>query len=326
MCLITRFEKPFVAKTDIKVCKLIERRNINPDGSYVYLTPFRKMEVKLGKEIKPDTDDNATSWAKDSNGITNEWKYGSGWIHSVIQPQLYFSIHDCVLSVIPKGTEYVIDSFGETLCSRRLILGEKVLPKEKLSKEEISSYSTILWYDLVSNIPKDKVSEGWIVIDFLGKERLVHPSKVDYINNMLMIKGIVYEVDEKTGVCKACSFNALERISLDEIPASVINRCNFCLMRDYDDFSSMCEELIKTDDNFRNNFDESWKVNSRLKTALYETNVWFPIIYSLMDMTQDYRSLKFYIPNSSETFIERMKIQTRHHLLNNFYLEKEFKL
>ena len=86
----------------------------------------------------------------------------------------------------------------------------------------------------------------------------------------------------------------------------------------------MCEELIKMNGDFRNNFDENWRFNSGLKTTLEENNVWFPIIYSLMDMTQDYRSLKFYIPNSSGTFNEKM--QARHHLLNNFYLEKEFKL
>lgn len=325
MCLITRFEKPFVAKNDIKVYKFIERRNINPDGSYVYLTPSMKMEVELGKEIKPETNDNGIPWAKDSNGITNRWCYESGWIHSTIQPYSYLSIYDCVISVIPKGTEYVIDSFGESVCSRRLLLGDEILPKEKLSKEVISSYSTILWYDLVSNIPKDKVSEGWIVIDFLGEERLVHPSKVDYINNIDMVKGIVYEVDEKEGICKACSFNALERISLNEIPFSVIQDCCHCVTNYYDSFSLVCEELINCDKFFRNKFDKSWKINSELKGEIYENNVWFPIIYSLMSMAQDYKKIKFYLHNGN-TFEERMRIGVQNHLLNSFYLEKEFKL
>lgn len=181
MCLTTKNLKPFIAKEDIKVFKIL----IKTDGEYS--TPYQKVTVKLGTTMKPKEEVNFT---KGNCGEKNCGLYiEGGFIHAVLDASKYEDILDDKVAVeayIPKGTEFYIDDNLNEICAKELRLTENEYPvlsglpdgeQKKLIKE----------YIIDKYVDRDNVSTGWLCT---SDKKFIHPYDVNE-NNKNNIIGIV---------------------------------------------------------------------------------------------------------------------------------------
>lgn len=134
MCLMSKQVVSFIAKEDIITYKLLLKNNCGE-----YLTPYMYKEVKLGEAL--DGGDIDVQFELGCSKLFNE--IGSGYVHSYVNPfgawntgnetiwlfdfRVNLSVCTSVLvkCIIPKGTEYYIDSDMECIASKRLIIGDK---------------------------------------------------------------------------------------------------------------------------------------------------------------------------------------------------------
>lgn len=183
MCLITKNLKPFIAKEDIKVFKILTKTDT--DGEYS--TPYQEVRVKLGTTMKPEEEVNFT---EGNYGEKNCGLYITiGFIHAVLDTSKYVSYpYDKVAieAYIPKGTEFYIGDNLNEICAKELYLTENVYPalsglpyseQKKLIKE----------YIIDEYVNKENVSIGWFCT---SDKKFIHPYDVNE-NNKNNIIGIV---------------------------------------------------------------------------------------------------------------------------------------
>lgn len=183
MCLITKNLKPFIAKEDIKVFKILTKTDT--DGEYS--TPYQEVKVKLGTTMKPEEEVNFT---EGNYGEKNCGLYITiGFIHAVLDTSKYVSYpYDKVAieAYIPKGTEFYIGDNLNEICAKELYLTENVYPalsglpyseQKKLIKE----------YIIDEYVSKENVSIGWFCT---SDKKFIHPYDVNE-NNKNNIIGIV---------------------------------------------------------------------------------------------------------------------------------------
>lgn len=189
MCLYTKNLKPYVAKENIKVFKILAK-----DGIY-YKTPYQGSIVELGSPMKPDKEINYNSgnYGYKKSMLCVE----GGFIHAVTNVVDYDDdvVSDnenyaVVEAFIPKGVEfYVSDDFVE-IAAKELFITDKIVGlNTKWSKEELKTF--LLEYPIENLISKDKVSVGWLM---LNDKTFVHPSLFD--KEIMQAVGIVCETDE----------------------------------------------------------------------------------------------------------------------------------
>lgn len=121
MCLLSNQEKAYIAKEDIETYKLFIRKG---DGTYI--TSFRRKEVVLGERMIAEGENELPQY---DDGFIRIW---GGYIHSylkVLDDDIHVYDLDgwiaLVKCIIPKGTEYYVDSGLCEICSKELIIGEK---------------------------------------------------------------------------------------------------------------------------------------------------------------------------------------------------------
>lgn len=181
MCLTTKNLKPFIAKEDIKVFKIL----IKTDGKYS--TPYHKVKVKLGTTMKPEEEVNFTE------GNCGEKKCGlyieGGFIHAVLDASKYVDYPDDKVAIeayIPKGTEFYIDDNLNEICTKELRLTENEYPvlsglPDSEQKELIKGYI------IDEYVSRENVSIGWFCT---SDKKFIHPYDVNE-NNKNNIIGIV---------------------------------------------------------------------------------------------------------------------------------------
>ena len=173
MCLTTKNLKPYVAKEDIKVFKILQRIDKR------YITPYQGSEVTLGSVMKPDKEIEHKEGNCGYNNCT--LCVEGGFIHAVTNAVAYDKDkienenYVVVEAYIPKGTEfYLSDDFIE-VAAKELYITDKIIDnKSKLSDEEMRVL--LLTYPIENLISKDKVSIGWFMLD---DKTVVHPSLFD---------------------------------------------------------------------------------------------------------------------------------------------------
>ena len=189
MCLYTKNLKPYVAKEDIKVYKILKKTN----GEYI--TPYQNTKVSLGSVMNPYTEIEYRDAYYGYDNCTLRIK--GGCIHAVTSTIAYdkdivkdVDNYIVVEAYIPKGVKfYFSDDFVEVAAKELYITDNIVDNYSKLSDEEIKVL--LLTYPIENLIPKDKVSIGYIMLD---NKTFVHPSSFD--KNRMDPIGIVCNVNK----------------------------------------------------------------------------------------------------------------------------------
>ena len=176
MCLISQSLKPFVAKKDLKVFKILIK-----DGKVNYETPYQHCKVEL----------NSLMQATENNGDYSKYNWGyddhkcqlqinGGFIHSLFHDIKEYTgdINPCiVVAYIPEGTEYFISTRFMDICSKQLRLTDEIVNIDDavLSKEEMMDILS----PISETIDKEKVDVGWLV---KSDKTFIHPS--EYTNEV----------------------------------------------------------------------------------------------------------------------------------------------
>ena len=104
MCLISQSLKPFIAKKDLKVFKVLNKTDKG------YVTPYRVQEVELGG-LMCGNDKNYDEYNYGLDGYLCQVSIGEGYVHAAIRNVTNHKESNsiCVVAYIPKGTKYYVD-------------------------------------------------------------------------------------------------------------------------------------------------------------------------------------------------------------------------
>ena len=109
MCLISQRLKPFVAKKDLKVFKILIK---DEEGNYE--TPYQNCKVELNSlmQANENSDDYSKyNWGYDDHKC--QLQINGGFIHSLFHDikEYRYNNNPCfVVAYIPEGTEYFIST------------------------------------------------------------------------------------------------------------------------------------------------------------------------------------------------------------------------
>lgn len=199
MCLVSQRKEPFIAQRDIKVYKLL-RYN---ETKGVYVTPFYDKEVQIGENLYGG--ETLPELAIDDDNLIN---IGKGYVHAYVKPLQkhyisvlkWLSIHGKAEqlffyeAIIPKGTEYYIDRFFDTICAKKMIIQDKYYLLCELELVEVDN--SYLFEPILDFIDKNKVSPGWLMN---SDKTFIHPSEYkDEMNDDII--GIVGTVENNEAI------------------------------------------------------------------------------------------------------------------------------
>ena len=271
MCLNSQRLKPFVAKKDLKVFKVLVKT-----GEGDYETPYQHYKVELNSLMIAN--DRKYEYFNHGN-IEHECQLSikDGYIHAACRE---LSIHEgknriCVIAYIPKGTEYYVSTGFAGVCSKQLKLTDELVSLDNavLTKEEIMDIIS----PICDSIDKNNVCSGWMV---KNDKTFIHPS--EYTDNMKDdIIGIVGDIiNGKTIV-----------VALDEIT------CEWSIEnRKVDDMSIVSYRDIHNDFNGK-------EYTDIIKNSqdYQEDNSYFPAFdYCLKYETKGTKKGDWYLPSTGE--------------------------
>lgn len=176
MCLKTSAKKPRIAKTDIKVFKILKKTK---DKGYI--TPIRKSPVNF---------DGITVASENSEAVT--FPIQGGWIHALTSYQnavdyrgrLFNNQQHIFNAVIPAGTEYFISNDLTEIASRKMYITNQQSKKEA----KAIVYDDIL-KDYIDNTTfGDEVMVGDVVYGDLSTK---HINEIESYNNIIGIVGAI---------------------------------------------------------------------------------------------------------------------------------------
>lgn len=208
MCLISQSLKPFVAKKDLKVFKILIK---DDEGNYE--TPYQNCKVELNSlmQANENSDDYSKyNWGYDDHKC--QLQINGGFIHSLfhdIKEYRYNNNPYFVVAYIPEGTEYFISTGFIDVCSKQLRLTDEIVNIDDavLSKEEMMDILS----PISEIIDKEKVDAGWLV---KSDKTFIHPSEytnevkddiIGVVGSIIDGKIIVIALDET--VCPWCQRN-----------------------------------------------------------------------------------------------------------------------
>ena len=177
MCLTSQRLKPFVAKKDLKVFKILIK---DKEGNYE--TPYQHCKVELNSLMQANEnsgDYSKYNWGYDVHKC--QLQIDGGFIHSVfhdIKDYMFTNNNICfVVAYIPEGTEYFISTRFMDICSKQLRLTDEIVNIDDavLSKEEMMDILS----PISETIDKEKVDAGWLV---KSDKTFLHPS--EYTNEV----------------------------------------------------------------------------------------------------------------------------------------------
>lgn len=274
MCLISQSLKPFVAKKDLKVFKIL-----NKDEKGNYETPYQYCKVELNSLMQAnESSDDYSKYNWGDKDHKCQLKIEDGFIHS-----LFYNIKEytdtnnlcIVVAYIPEGTEYFISPRFMDVCSKQLRLTDEIVNIDDaiLTDEEIMDIIS----PICESIDNKKVSAGWLV---KSDKTFLHPS--EYTNKVK---------DDIIGVVGSIIDGKIIVIALDE------TLCEWCQLNEkVDDMPTIPYSEVY--DNFKGKeYTEIIKNNKKYK----EDNSYFPAFdFCLKYKTKGTESGDWYLPSTGE--------------------------
>lgn len=160
MCLYIRDKQPRVAKRDIVVLKYLKQVGKK------YESPCQGTPVTLGKLMVAQPGTPCISYKGIDHYSRGIYSMGGGVIHAKLSESDDYGNY-CAKAIIPKGTEYWIDSFGTEIAARQMLI-----TKEEGSNESVDIQ---LFEEILGSAPeKNGIRVGdYYMID----NSFVHPTK-----------------------------------------------------------------------------------------------------------------------------------------------------
>lgn len=189
MCLYIRDNQPRIAKRDIVVLKYLRQEK---NG---YESPCMGTPVALGKLLvaKPDIPD--ISYISKDFYDRQIFRINGGVIHAMLKEGCGYGGNYCAKAIIPKGTEYWIDSSGTEIAAKQMFITEEIG-----SNESIDVYP---FDEILESVPE---KNGIRIGDYqMIDNSFVHPTKeIDKIKARGIVCGF-YE-DGSPIICALESF------------------------------------------------------------------------------------------------------------------------
>ena len=272
MCLISQSLKPFIAKKDLKVFKVLNKTDKG------YVTPYRVQEVELGG-LMCGNDKNYDEYNYGLDGYLCQVSIGEGYVHAAIRNVTNHKESNsiCVVAYIPKGTKYYVDVEFENVCSKQLKLTDEVVASwddAVLSKEETMDILS----PICDNIDKNNVCSGWMV---KSDKAFVHPS--EYTEDMK---------DDIIGVVGDIINNKVIVVALD------VAKCEWCKECEKVEDMPRIYSLIEAYNDF--NGKEYTNIIKNCKKYKENTNYYPAFDYCLKYRTKGTEKGDWYLPSSGE--------------------------
>lgn len=160
MCLYIRDKQPRVAKKDIVVLKYLKQTSSG------YESPCQGTHVTLGELMIAHPDTPYINYEYRDIYYREISSIGGGVIHGMLSESDDYGNY-CAKAIIPKGTEYWIDSFGTEIAARKMLITE-----EKGTNESIDIH---LFNEILESAPENN---GIRVGDYqMIDDSFVHPTK-----------------------------------------------------------------------------------------------------------------------------------------------------
>lgn len=273
MCLISQSLKPFVAKKDLKVFKIL-----NKDEKGNYETPYQHCKVELNSLMQAN--ENSGDYSKynlGDKGHKCQLEIEGGFIHSLFHNiKKYTNNNLCiVVAYIPEGTEYFISTRFMDVCSKQLRLTDEIVNIDDavLSKEEMMDILS----PISETIDKEKVDAGWLV---KSDKTFIHPS--EYTNEVK---------DDIIGVVGSIIDGKIIVIALDE------TKCEWCQKNEKVDDMPTIPYSEAYDNSKGKEYTEIIKNNEKYK----KDNSYFPAFdFCLKYKTKGIKSGDWYLPSTGE--------------------------
>lgn len=274
MCLISQRLKPFVAKKDLKVFKIL-----NKDEKGNYKTPYQHCKVELNSLMKAkETSDNYSKYNWGNDGHKCQLQINGGFIHSLFHDIKEYVCNDesyIVVAYIPEGTEYFISTRFMDVCSKQLRLTDEIVNIDDavLTDEEMMDILS----PISETIDKERVDAGWLV---KSDKTFIHPS--EYTNEVK---------DDIIGVVGSIIDGKIIVIALDE------TKCEWCQKnKKVDDMPVVSYKEVYKDFNGKK-YTGIIKNNKKYK----KDNSYFPAFdYCLKYKTKGTESGDWYLPSTGE--------------------------
>lgn len=119
MCMYTRNTVPTIAHQDIPVLKYLDQKGDR------FETPYQNTPVEFGKKMvaQPEATTNWNQSCGDHYGRPI-YSIGAGVIHARMVPTENIAVH-CKKAIIPKGTEFWMDPFGNDIAAKAMIITDE---------------------------------------------------------------------------------------------------------------------------------------------------------------------------------------------------------
>lgn len=292
MCLISQSLKPFIAKKDLKVFKILDK-----DEKGNYETPYQHCKVELNSLMQAN--ENSGDYRKynwGNGGHKCQLQIDGGFIHSLFRDIKEYTDNNnlcIVVAYIPEGTEYFISTSFMDVCSKQLRLTNEIVNIDNavLSKEEIMDILS----PISETIDKEKVDAGWLV---KSDKTFIHPS--EYTNEVK---------DDIIGVVGSIIGGKIIVIALDE------TKCEWYQKDEkVDDMPIIPYSEVY--DNFKGKeYTEIIKTNKKYK----KDNSYFPAFdFCLKYKTKGTKSGDWYLPSTGE--LHRMLNMNRDVINYTFFI------
>ena len=293
MCLISQSLRPFVAKKDLKVFKLLIK-----DEKGNYETPYQYCKVELNSLMQANENSGDYSkydWGDD--GHKCQLQINGGFIHSLFHDIKEYTgninPYIVVVAYIPEGTEYFISTRFMEVCSKQLKLTDEIVDIDNavLSKEEMMDILS----PISETIGKEKVDAGWLV---KSDKSFIHPSEytnkvkddiIGVVGSIIDGKIIVIALDETE--CEWCKNNE----KVDGMPAIPYSEV-------YDDFKGKeYTEIIKNNEKYKkdNSYFPAFDYCLKYKTKGTESGDWYlpstGELHRMLNMNRDVINYAFFI-------------------------------
>ena len=292
MCLISQSLKPFVAKNDLKVFKILVKTE---QGNYE--TPYQYCKVELNSLMQAN--ENRGCYSKYNWGDNNhkcQLQIHGGFIHSLFHDIKEYTDDNnpcIVVAYIPEGTEYFIGTRFMDVCSKQLRLTDEIVDIDDavLTDEEVMDILS----PICESVSKEKVSAGWLV---KSDKTFLHPSEytnevkddiIGVVGSVIDGKIIVIALDETE--CEWCKKNE----KVDDMPAIPYSEV-------YDDFKGKeYTEIIKNNEKYKkdNSYFPAFDFCLKYKTKGTESGDWYlpstGELHKMLNMNRDVINYAFFI-------------------------------
>ena len=292
MCLISQKLKPFVAKKDLKVFKILYKV-----GKGNYETPYLLCKVELNSLMQAN--ENSRDYSKynwGDEGHKCQLQIHGGFIHSLFHDIKEYTDDNnpcIVVAYIPEGTEYFISAGFMDVCSKQLRLTDEFVNIDDaiLSKEEMMDILS----PICESVSNEKVDAGWLV---KSDKTFIHPSEytneakddiIGVVGSIIDGKIIVIALDETR--CEWCKKNE----KVDDMPAIPYSEVyDNCKGKEY-------TEIIKNNEKYKkdNSYFPAFDFCLKYKTKGTESGDWYlpstGELHRTLNMNRDVINYAFFI-------------------------------